>query len=75
MGVFFFPSPPLSQVFDDLQKMLNVTESQPQVCLSQSREAEMLRIEGTLFKDSPILRMVVGLFVAVATVTMGIYIL
>lgn len=63
------------EVFDDLQKMLNVTETQPQVCLSQSRTAKMQQIEGTLIKDTPFLRMVVGLFVAVATVTMGIYIL
>lgn len=65
----------MSQVFDDLQKMLNVTETQPQVCLSQSRTAKELQIEGTLIKNTPLLRMVVGLFVAVATVTMGIYIL
>lgn len=62
-------------MFDDLQKMVNVTETQPQVCLSQSKAAATLQMEGTMFKDTPLLRMVVGLFVALATVTMGIYIL
>lgn len=65
----------VTQVFDDLQKMVNVTETQPQVCSSRSTAAKTLRMEGTMIKGTPLLRMVVGLFVALATVTMGIYIL
>lgn len=63
------------QVFDDLQKMVNVTEAQPQVCSSPSRAGRMLKMEGTLINDASLLKMVVGLFVALLTVSMGIYIL
>lgn len=61
------------QVFDDLQKMLSITETQPQVFSSHSKPAETLQIEGTLIKATPLLRMVLGFFVALATVSMGIY--
>lgn len=61
------------QVFDDLQKMLSITETQHQVFPSYSKPAETLQIEGTLIKATPLLRMVLGLFVALATVSMGIY--
>ncbi|XP_022046303.1 heme oxygenase-like [Acanthochromis polyacanthus] len=63
------------QVFDDLQKLLSVTENNLQSCLSQSKpvNAKTLQIPGTLINSSPLLRMVLGFFVALATVSVGIY--
>ncbi|XP_071395248.1 heme oxygenase-like [Centroberyx affinis] len=70
------------QVFDDLQKMLSVTqrESELQSCAAQSKLAngdpmlaKTLQIPGTMINASPLFRMVLGLFVALATVSMGIY--
>uniref|UniRef100_A0A673CZY0 Heme oxygenase n=1 Tax=Sphaeramia orbicularis TaxID=375764 RepID=A0A673CZY0_9TELE len=63
------------QVFDDLQKMLSVTENKQQSCLAHSRSvnSKTLQIPGTLISASPLLRMVLGVFVALATVSMGIY--
>lgn len=57
------------QVFDDLQKMLSVTEN----CSVYSKPVNTLQIDGTISKTIPLLRMVFGLFVALATVSMGIY--
>uniref|UniRef100_A0A8C4EIH8 Heme oxygenase n=1 Tax=Dicentrarchus labrax TaxID=13489 RepID=A0A8C4EIH8_DICLA len=59
------------QVFDDLQKMLNVTEIQN--CSTLSKPVKMPQIPGNMTKTTPLLRMVLGLFVALATVSMGIY--
>ncbi|XP_042245073.1 heme oxygenase-like isoform X1 [Thunnus maccoyii] len=56
------------QVFDDLQKMLNVTENHLQNSSSLSKSATLQSNSSTM------LRMVLGLFVALATVSMGIYI-
>uniref|UniRef100_UPI0037E8993A heme oxygenase-like n=1 Tax=Semicossyphus pulcher TaxID=241346 RepID=UPI0037E8993A len=61
------------QVFDDLQRMLSVTENTRQNYSTHSAPAKPLQISGTVFKASPLLRMVLGVFVALATVTMGIY--
>lgn len=63
------------QVFDDLQKMLSVTENKQQSCSTHSRSvnSKTLRIPGTLINAPPLLRMVLGVFVALATVSMGIY--
>lgn len=61
------------QVFDDLQKMLSVTEDTLQNCSTHSKPVQMLQINGSLNKTIPLLRMVLGLFVALATVSMGIY--
>ncbi|XP_073324405.1 heme oxygenase-like [Pagrus major] len=61
------------QVFDGLQKMLSVTEDKLQNCSTHSKPVQMLQINGSLIKTTPILRMVLGLFVALATVSMGIY--
>ncbi|XP_017285944.1 heme oxygenase [Kryptolebias marmoratus] len=62
------------QVFDDLQRMLSVSENRPQDPSpnSKSYQDRTLQIPGSI---SPLFRMVVGLFVALATVTMGIYVL
>lgn len=53
------------QVFDDLQKMLTVTENKPQICSTPSNP---VKISGPM--NSSLLRMVLGLFVALATVSM-----
>lgn len=61
------------QVFDDLQKMLSVTENKLQNCSTHSKPTDTLQIAETVIKTTPLLRMVLGLFVALATVSMGIY--
>ncbi|XP_041789302.1 heme oxygenase-like [Chelmon rostratus] len=61
------------QVFDDLQKMLSVTENQLQNSSTHSKPVKTLQIDGTIIKTTPLLRMILGLFVALATVSMGIY--
>ncbi|XP_008275122.1 heme oxygenase [Stegastes partitus] len=63
------------QVFDDLQKMLTVTENKLQSCLTHSTPVivKTLQIPGTLINTSPLLQMVLGFFVALATVSVGIY--
>ncbi|CAK6953466.1 heme oxygenase-like [Scomber scombrus] len=61
------------QVFDDLQKMLSVTENQLQSSSTHSKSVT-LQIPGAATNMSSLLRMVLGLFVALATVSMGIYV-
>lgn len=61
------------QVFDDLQKMLSVTENQLQSSLTHSKSVK-LQIPGASTNMPSLLRMVLGLFVALATVSMGIYV-
>ncbi|XP_056136030.1 heme oxygenase-like [Lampris incognitus] len=68
------------QVFDDLQKTLGATsrESELQRHTKQSTliHGDQLLPESlqmTIMKASPLFRMVLGLFVALATVSMGIY--
>uniref|UniRef100_A0A668APY1 Heme oxygenase n=1 Tax=Myripristis murdjan TaxID=586833 RepID=A0A668APY1_9TELE len=56
------------QVFDDLQKMLN-----SKLTNGDSTLAKTLQIPSSMISAAPLLRMVVGLFVALATVSMGIY--
>lgn len=60
------------QVFDDLQTMV-VSENNPQSRSSHSSPVSKQQMSGTIIKTSPLLRMVLGLFVALATVSMGIY--
>ncbi|XP_072239521.1 heme oxygenase-like [Leuresthes tenuis] len=62
------------QVFEDLQKMLSVTEHKSEDCLTNSKPvtAKTLQIPG-IINSSPLIRMVLGLFVALATVSVGIY--
>ncbi|XP_029013542.1 heme oxygenase-like [Betta splendens] len=62
------------QVFDDLQKMVNLTESQ-KTHSTHSEPEKSLQLPGTSVSASPLLRMFLGLFVALATVSMGIYVL
>ncbi|KAI4832615.1 hypothetical protein KUCAC02_015577 [Chaenocephalus aceratus] len=58
------------QVFDDLQKMLlTVPEQKLQTCSTQSVNALQILIG----KTAPLFRMVMGLFVALATVSIGLY--
>lgn len=61
------------QVFDDLQKMLSVAENMPQICSTDSKPVKTLQIDGTIIKTTPLFRVLLGLFVALATVSMGIY--
>ncbi|XP_053184966.1 heme oxygenase-like [Scomber japonicus] len=61
------------QVFDDLQKMLIVTENQLQSSLTHSKSVT-LQFPGASTNMPSLLRMVLGLFVALATVSMGIYV-
>ncbi|KAM9857546.1 heme oxygenase [Aulostomus maculatus] len=64
------------QVFEDLQKMLSITENELPSCSVNAKLANTssLNIPGTKINSSPLLRMVLGLFVALATVSMGIYV-
>lgn len=56
------------QVFDDLQKLLlSVTEDKLQTLSTHSKPVKTLQIPGA------IIRMVLGLFMALATVSIGIY--
>lgn len=61
------------QVFDDLQKMLSVTENKLQNRSTPSKPVKTLQTSESIIKTTPLLRMVLGLFVALATVSMGIY--
>ncbi|XP_020503325.1 heme oxygenase [Labrus bergylta] len=61
------------QVFDDLQKMVNISENAQQNYSTKSTAVNTLQISNTLIKASPLFTMVLGLFVALATVSMGIY--
>lgn len=68
MDFFFFL---LLQVFEDLQKMLL---SAPKNKLqTSSTPVKMLQIPGAIIQSSPLFRALLGLFVAVATVGIGIY--
>ncbi|CAJ1053526.1 heme oxygenase-like [Xyrichtys novacula] len=60
------------QVFDDLQKMV-VSENTQQKNSTLSSLENRQQIYASMVKTSPLLRMVLGLFVALATVSMGIY--
>ncbi|XP_041641353.1 heme oxygenase-like [Cheilinus undulatus] len=61
------------QVFDDLQRMLSISENNQPKYSTQSSPVNTLQISSSLIKASPLFRMVLGLFVAFATVSMGIY--
>lgn len=63
------------QVFDDLQKMLSGPENMQHSCSSDSTlvNGKAPYTQGTVIKTFPLLRMVLGFFVALATVTMGVY--
>lgn len=61
------------QVFDGLQMLLSVTENELQTCSTHSTPVNTLQIPKTIIKTTPLLRMVLGLLVALATVSMGIY--
>ncbi|XP_040002761.1 heme oxygenase-like [Xiphias gladius] len=61
------------QVFDDLQKMLSATENQLQNGTAHSKPVQAIQTPGAIISTSPLLKMVLGLFVALATVSMGIY--
>ncbi|XP_075946285.1 heme oxygenase [Anarhichas minor] len=63
------------QVFDDLQKMLlSVPENQLQTSRTHSTPVKILQIPGAIMQSSPLLRTLLGLFVALATVSIGIYV-
>lgn len=62
-----------AQVFDDLQKMLSLTENKPQIFSTHSKPVNTLQMNGTVIQTTPLFRMILGLFVALATVSMGIY--
>lgn len=60
------------QVFEDLQKMLNVTEKEPRGP-AWSGPAAMLQVGGSMIQTNPLFRTVLGLCLALATVTFGLY--
>ncbi|XP_041838994.1 heme oxygenase-like [Melanotaenia boesemani] len=64
------------QVFEDLQKMLSATENKPLDCVIHSKPgtAKTLQIPEIL-SSSRLIRMVLGISVALATLSMGIYVL
>lgn len=61
------------QVFEDLQKMLNVTENGPRVGTTWSKPATVLQVGGAMIQTNPLFRMVLGLCLALATVSIGLY--
>lgn len=61
------------QVFDDLQKMLSITEDKLPSRSTHFKPVQTLQIGGDVIKTTPLLRMILGLFVALATVSMGMY--
>lgn len=62
------------QVFDDLQKMLpSVHEDEQQTSSTHSAPAKMLQHPRAIVQSSALLRTLMGLFVALATVSIGIY--
>ncbi|XP_034044434.1 heme oxygenase-like isoform X2 [Thalassophryne amazonica] len=58
------------QVFQDLQKMLSVTGEKLQNEATPSKFMKTLQFSQTAISTSPVLRMLLGLFVALATVTL-----
>lgn len=62
------------QVFEDLQKMLTVSDNNLQSSMTQSKpvKASTLHMSENIYTSS-LLRMVLGLFVALATVSVGMY--
>lgn len=68
-----FLSLTIVQVFEDLQKMLNVTEKEPGVGTMWSRPAAVLQVGGSMIQTNPLFRTVLGLCLALATVTIGLY--
>ncbi|KAL3996324.1 NUAK family, SNF1-like kinase [Sarotherodon galilaeus] len=63
------------QVFEDLQKMLTVSDNTLQSSMTQSKpvKANTLHMSGNGIYTSSLFRMVLGLFVALATVSVGMY--
>lgn len=59
----FFP-----QVFDDLQKMLTITEE-------NNKQSESSVAKASVLASSPIMQFTLGLCVALTTVGMGMYVL
>ena len=60
------------QVFEDLQKMLSITDNQQQNDSVHSKPVQTHQIF-QMIHTSPLLKTVLGLFVALATVSMGMY--
>ncbi|XP_068606618.1 heme oxygenase 1a [Brachionichthys hirsutus] len=60
------------QVFDDLQKILSVAESKARD-RSHSKLVRMLHLDETTGKTIPLLRVGLGILVALASVSIGIY--
>lgn len=56
-----------------MQKMLNFCEKEPEISTTPSKPATMLQLGGTMIQTNPLFRMVLGLFVALATVSIGLY--
>ncbi|XP_060942897.1 heme oxygenase-like [Limanda limanda] len=61
------------QVFDDIQKLLSVTGNQQQNNSTPSKLVTAVQIPGAIANISPLLKLVLGLFVVLATFSMGVY--
>ncbi|CAF95107.1 unnamed protein product [Tetraodon nigroviridis] len=61
------------QVFEDLQKMMTASDDEPQMWTGHSKPATTLQLGGTALQTNPLFRLVLGLLVAVATVSVGLY--
>lgn len=62
------------QVFDGLQSLLSEPGNMERSHSESSQEkGKALQMQGSLINTAPLLRMIVGFFVALATVSMGIY--
>lgn len=53
--------------------MLNVTAEEPRVGATGSRPATTLQVGGAMIHTNPLFRVVLGLCLALATVSIGLY--
>lgn len=50
-----------------------MSENKPQIWTTHSKPATMFQLGGTVIQTNPLFRVVLGLFLAVATVSIGLY--
>lgn len=53
--------------------MLNGSENEPRIGTTWSKPAGELQVGGTMIRTNPLFRMVLGLCLALATVSVGLY--
>lgn len=53
--------------------MQNFLVNEPQIWTTHSKPATMLQLGGTVVQTNPLFRVVLGIFVALATISIGLY--